>query len=174
MYKYLFRVCNFQVEQSNIRSELESLRNESQQADDIRETFKCIHLEECDNQDSYKKEVENLQERITLLETEKESVLQLWHISLNTISALEEELRGCRTDGKGTKFYQEQVNVIKESYSEAIKMLEEKLSHAKDNFIKHQTLYQTSKERLETVTKEKDELLEKFRSLQKDAQEKGQ
>lgn len=108
------------------------------------------------------------------LEAEKDSVLQLWHISLNTISTLEEELKGCRTDGKGTKFYQEQAYAIKESYSEAIKMLEEKLSVAKDNFVKHQTLYETSKERNESLTKEKNELAEKYRSLQKDAQVKGQ
>ncbi|XP_076236872.1 uncharacterized protein LOC143180793 isoform X2 [Calliopsis andreniformis] len=160
------------VEQSNIRSELESLRNESQQVDDIKESFKHIHLEECGNPDLYKREVANLQERITLLEAEKDSVLQLWHISLNTISALEEELRGIRTDGKNTKFYQEQVHIIKESYTEAIKMLEDKLSHVKDNFVKHQTLYQTSKERVENLTKEKDDLMEKYRSLQKEAQER--
>ena len=160
------------AEQSNIRLELEILRNESQRTDDIRESFKHIHSEECGSQDWHQKEIANLQERIVRLEAEKDSVLQLWHISLNTISTLEEELKGCRTDGKGTKFYQEQAYAIKESYSEAIKMLEEKLSVAKDNFVKHQTLYETSKERNESLTKEKNELAENYRSLQKDAQAK--
>ena len=160
------------AEQSNIRLELEILRSVSQKTDDIRESFKHIHLEECSSQDWHRKEIANLQERIVCLEAEKDSVLQLWHISLNTISTLEEELKGCRTDGKGTKFYQEQAYAIKESYSEAIKMLEEKLSVAKDNFVKHQTLYETGKERNESLTKEKNELAEKYRSLQKDAQVK--
>ncbi|KOC64870.1 Laminin subunit alpha-2 [Habropoda laboriosa] len=160
------------VEQHNIRAELEILRNESQKVNDIRESFNRIHLEECGNQDAHKQEVINLQERVRLLEAEKESVSQLWHISLNTISALENELKGFRVDGKGTKFYQEQANNIKETYSEAIKMLEEKLSQAKENFVKHQTLYLTSKERTDSLSKEKDELLDKFTNLQKDAQDK--
>nr|XP_034170826.1 golgin subfamily A member 6-like protein 6 isoform X1 [Osmia lignaria] len=160
------------VEQNNIRTELEILRNESQQADDIRESINNIHLEECSDQDLHKLEIANLQERIELLETEKNSALQLWHISLNTISVLEEELKKFRADGKGTKFYQEQANVMKESYSEAIKMLQEKLSQTKQNFMKHQTLYHTSKEKIEHLTKEKHELLEKLNSLQKDAQDK--
>ncbi|XP_053999406.1 repetitive organellar protein-like [Hylaeus anthracinus] len=160
------------VEQNNIRTELEVLRNESHKIDDIRQSFDRIHVEECDNQDVYKKEIANLQERIALLETEKDSVLQLWHISLNTVSALEEELKRLRMDERGTQFYQEQANVIKKSYSEAIKMLEEKLSQAKENFIKHELLYRTSTEKVESLSKEKNELLEKFKSLQKDAQDK--
>lgn len=133
-----------------------------------------IHLKECGNEDAYKKEIQNLQERIMLLETEKDSALQLWHISLNTVSALEDQLKGFHVDGKGTKFYQEQANAIKESYSEAIKMLEEKLALARNNFIKHQTLYENSKERINSVTIEKNELLEKYRNLQTSAQDKGQ
>ncbi|CAK9826082.1 Laminin subunit alpha-2 [Anthophora retusa] len=160
------------IEQNNIRAELEILRNESQKINDIRESFNRIHLEECGNQDAHTQEVTNLQERVRLLEAEKESVSQLWHISLNTISALENELKGFRVNGKGTKFYQEQANAIKETYSEAIKMLEEKLSQVKENFVKHQTLYQTSKERTDSLSKEKDELLEKYNNLQKDAQDK--
>lgn len=131
-------------------------------------------MEECDNQDAHKKEIENLQERIVLLESEKDSAMQLWHISLNTISALEDQLKGFHVDGKGTKFYQEQANAIKESYSEAIKMLEEKLALAKDNFIKYQTLYETSKEKINNLTKEKDELLEKYKNLQMNTQDRGQ
>lgn len=163
-----------QAEQQSIRTEIECLRNENQKIDDIKESFNSIHLTECGNQDTQKKEIVNLQERIKLLESEKESVLQLWHISLNTINALEEELKGFRADGKGTKFYQEQANSIKESYSEAIKMLEERLAQAKDNIIKHQTLYHTIKDRIDTVTKEKDKLLEKYSTLLKDTQDKGQ
>ncbi|XP_003702270.2 uncharacterized protein LOC100879368 [Megachile rotundata] len=160
------------VQQNTIRTELETLKNENQKTDDIKESINRIHLEECSNQDLYKKQVTNLQERIELLETEKSSALQLWHISLNTISALEEELKKFRSDGQGTKFYQEQANVIKESYSEAIKMLQEKLSQAKENMMKYQTLHQTSKEKIENLSKERDELLEKLRSLQKDTQDK--
>lgn len=133
-----------------------------------------IHLEECGDQDARKKEIVNLQERIALLETEKDSALQLWHISLNTISALENRLKGFHIEGIGTKFYQEQANALKESYSEAIKMLEKKLAVAKDNFIKHQTLYETSKEKINSLTKERDEVLEKYRNLQTNAQDRGQ
>lgn len=160
------------TEQHNIRAELEILRNESQKVDDIKESLNRIHLEECDNQDAHKKEIENLQERIVLLESEKDSAMQLWHISLNTISALEDQLKGLHIDGKGTKFYQEQANAIKESYSEAIKMLEEKLGLAKDNFIKYQTLYETNKEKINNLTKEKDELLEKYKNLQMNTQDR--
>ncbi|XP_076276869.1 uncharacterized protein LOC143207363 [Lasioglossum baleicum] len=160
------------VEQTSIKTELEILRNESQKVHDIKESLNRIHLEECGSEVFHTKEVANLQERLVLLETEKDSALQLWHISLNTINALEEELRGFRANGKDTKFYQDQAYAIKESYSEAIKMLEEKLTQAKDNFIKHQTLYHTTKQRVESLTKEKDELMEKYRNLQKEAQEK--
>ena len=131
-------------------------------------------MEECGNEDAYKKEIQNLQERIMLLETEKDSALQLWHISLDTVSALEDQLKGFHVDEKGTKFYQEQANAIKESYSEAIKMLEEKLALARNNFIKHQTLYENSKERINSLTREKNELVEKYRNLQTSAQDKGQ
>ncbi|XP_043253611.1 putative leucine-rich repeat-containing protein DDB_G0290503 [Colletes gigas] len=160
------------VEQNNIRTELEILQNESPKINDIHESFNRIRKEECNSQDTYKKEIANLQECITLLESEKDSVQQLWHISLNTVSALEEELKRLRTDEKSTQFYQEHANAIKESYSEAIKMLEEKLSQTKNNFVKQQMLYQTSKEKVENLSKEKNELLEKFESLQKDAQDK--
>ncbi|XP_043525983.1 sodium channel and clathrin linker 1-like isoform X1 [Frieseomelitta varia] len=160
------------IEQHNIRTELEILRNEDQKINDIKESLNSIHLEECGNEDAYKKEIQNLQERIMLLETEKDSALQLWHISLDTVSALEDQLKGFHVDGKGTKFYQEQANAIKESYSEAIKMLEEKLALARNNFIKHQTLYENSKERINSLTREKNELLEKYRNLQTSAQDK--
>ncbi|KAK1131400.1 hypothetical protein K0M31_017685 [Melipona bicolor] len=159
------------IEQHNIRTELEILRNENQKINDIKESLNSIHLEECGNKDAHKKEIQNLQERIMLLETEKASALQLWHISLDTVSALEDQLKGL--DGKGTKFYQEQANAIKESYSEAIKMLEEKLALARNNFIKHQTLYENSKERINSLTREKDEVLEKYKNLQTSAQDKG-
>ncbi|XP_017757048.1 PREDICTED: interaptin-like [Eufriesea mexicana] len=160
------------IEQHNIRAELEILRNENKNINEIKESLNSIHLEECDDQDAHKKEIGNLQERIVLLETEKDSALQLWHISLNTISALENRLKGFHIDGIGTKFYQDQANAIKESYSEAIQMLEKKLALAKDNFIKHQTLYETSKEKINSLTKEKDEVLEKYRILQTNTQDR--
>ncbi|CAL7936693.1 unnamed protein product [Xylocopa violacea] len=160
------------IEQHNIRAELEALKNENEKINNIKESFNRIHAEERDDHSVYNKEIANLQERIVLLETEKDSALQLWHISLNTISALEEELKRFRMDGRGTKFYQEQATVIKESYSEAIKMLEEKLAQAKENFLKHQALYQSTKEKVEALTKERNELSEKYRSLHMDAQDK--
>ncbi|XP_060817252.1 sodium channel and clathrin linker 1-like isoform X1 [Bombus pascuorum] len=160
------------TEQYNMRVELEILRNENQKVTDIKESLNRIHLEECDNEDAHKKEIKNLQERIKLLETEKDSALQLWHISLDTVSALEDQLKGFQVYGKGTKFYQEQTNAIKESYSEAIRMLEEKLALAKDNFIKHQTLYESSKEKINSLTNEKDKLLEKYKNLEMGAHDK--
>lgn len=157
-----------------MRVELEILRNENQKVTDIKESLNRIHLEECDDEDAHKKEIKNLQERIKLLETEKDSALQLWHISLDTVSALEDQLKGFHVYGKGTKFYQEETNAIKESYSEAIRMLEEKLALAKDNFIKHQTLYESGKEKINSLTNEKDKLLEKYKDLEMSAHDKGQ
>lgn len=133
-----------------------------------------IHLEECGDEDVHEKEIKNLQERITLLETEKDSALQLWHISLNTVSALEDQLKGFRGDGKGTKFYETQANAIKESYSAAIKILDKELALVRNNFIKYQTLYENSKEKINSLTREKDEILEKYRNLQTSAHDKGQ
>lgn len=160
------------AEQTNLRSQLEVLRNENQNVEDIKDALRQIHLEECGNHDIYQKEVSNLEERIALLQTEKESVLQLWHISLNTIDVLEEELKASRVDGKSTKFYQEQANTIKETYSEAIKALEGKLLQAKENFLRQQALCQTNKERIESLSRERDDVVHKFTYLERESQEK--
>ncbi|KAG7198609.1 hypothetical protein KM043_005970 [Ampulex compressa] len=160
------------VEQNSLRGEVEVLRSESKNVCNVQETFSRIHLEECGSKNTNEKELANLQERIVLLQMEKDSALQLWHVSLKAIDVLEEELRNYRKDGKGSKFYEEQVNVVKETYSDAIKALEEKLLQAKENFLKQQSLWENSKSKIEALAKEKNNVVQKFAMLQSEAENK--
>lgn len=130
--------------------------------------------EECDSDSSnYKEMISNFQKRINIMQMEKESVFQLWQMALKAIDVLEEELKGYHRDGKGTKFYEEQMNGVKETYSEAIKALESKLIQARENYIKQQTLWESSKEKINLITSEKDELMRKFTDFQREAKEQN-
>lgn len=115
----------------------------------------------------------NLQERLAVLQMEKDSVFQLWQIALKTVDALEEELKSLRTDGKSSKLYAEHIDNVKETYSEAIKALEGKLLQARENFLKQQALWETSKDKIEDLLKEKADVTRKYEAFQKDALEKG-
>lgn len=78
------------------------------------------------------------------------------------VDALEQELKATQTDDRALRYYEEQVNVVKETYSEAIKLLESKLLQAKENFVKHQSLWESSRDRSEALAKEKSDLERKL------------
>ncbi|XP_046434622.1 sodium channel and clathrin linker 1-like isoform X1 [Neodiprion fabricii] len=165
---------NCKVEQATLRSQLGNIQESNKAtAATVRDTFSKSQINDNGVESPSTKEmISNLQKRITIVQMEKESVFQLWQMALKAIDILEEELRGFHRDGKGTKFYEEQMNGVRETYSDAIKALEAKLVQARENFIKQQTLWETSKDKINVLTTEKDELLRQFLNLQKDSQEK--
>lgn len=162
------------MEQAALRSELENIQDDNKVISiSAREAFTKSQTEDSGLESSSMKEmISNFQKRITIMQMEKESTFQLWQMALKAIDMLEEELKEYHRDGKGTKFYEEQMNGVKETYSDAIKALEGKLVQARENFLKQQTLWESSKERIGFLTNEKDELMRKFLNLQKEAREK--
>ncbi|XP_032663702.1 myosin-11-like [Odontomachus brunneus] len=161
------------TEQNGIRSQLQSLHIETKDGNDaVRDYISRIHLEECNNGDVHDKIITNLKEHITVLQMEKDSAVQLWQVSMKAVDALEQELRTRPVDGKDIKFYEEQLKDVRQSYSEAIKALESKLLQAKENFAKQQSLWMSSKETIETLQREKQELMKKFQEFQQDAQQR--
>ncbi|XP_012263270.2 sodium channel and clathrin linker 1-like [Athalia rosae] len=165
---------NCKVEQAALRSELANVQDENKAvANTTRDLFLAVQTEDYGKESINTKEmITNLQKRITIIQMEKESVVQLWQMSLKAIDLLEEELKGFHRDGRSTKFYEEQMNGVRETYSDAIKALEAKLVQARENFIKQQTLWESSKDKINVLTSEKDDLTKKFLDLQKNAQEK--
>lgn len=119
-----------------------------------------------------KEALTNLEKRVTILQMEKDSVTQLWHMALKAIDVLEEELKSVHKEDRSSKFYQEQINNVKESYSEAIKLLESKLTTAKEDFFQHQQLWEKSKEKIDQITKEKNEVIQELNLIQKQNLEK--
>ncbi|XP_043682837.1 sodium channel and clathrin linker 1-like isoform X2 [Vespula pensylvanica] len=162
------------TEQNKIRSALEALRNDSRDTGDlVKDHFSRVHVETCSSESIHNKElIMNLQERLAVLQMEKDSVFQLWQIALKTVGALEEELKSFRSDGKSSKLYEEHIDNVKETYSEAIKALEGKLLQARENFLKQQALWETSKDKIEDLLKEKTDVTRKYEALQKDTLEK--
>ncbi|KAL2731063.1 myosin-11-like [Vespula squamosa] len=162
------------TEQNKIRSELEALQNDSRDTGDlVKDHFSRVHIETCSSESIHNKElIMNLQERLNVLQMEKDSVFQLWQIALKTVNALEEELKSLRTDGKSSKLYEEHIDNVKETYSEAIKALEGKLLQARENFLKQQALWETSKDKIEDLLKEKTDITRKYEAFQKDTLEK--
>ncbi|XP_011345795.2 paramyosin isoform X2 [Ooceraea biroi] len=161
------------TEQNGIRSELQTLQIESKNSSDgMRDYISRIHLEECGNVDMHDKVVTNLKERIAVLQMEKDSAVQLWQVSMKAVDALEQELRARPMDDRNVKFYEDQLNDVRQSYSEAIKALESKLHQAKEHFAKQQSLWMTSKETMETLQREKREAAERFEELQRNVQQK--
>lgn len=170
-------LVSLQTEQNGIRSELQALYIDNKDSSDaIREYISRVHLEECGNEDAHEKIIANLKERIALLQMEKDSAIQLWQVSMKAIDALEQELRTrpTETDSRDAKYYEEQLKDVRQSYSEAIKALENKLLQTKENFAKQQSLWTTSKETIETLKREKHELTRRLEESQQSAQQKGQ
>ncbi|XP_043472398.1 rho-associated protein kinase 1-like [Leptopilina heterotoma] len=161
-------------EQIELRRELEILRTESKNASDIaRDCFVRCQSETCSGINTDKEILENLEKRIVVLQMEKDSMFQLWQMSLKAIDVLEEELKTFKKNGKGSsKFNEDHVNSIKQSYSDAINLLEGKLIQAKENFMKHQILWESNKEKFEELKKDKEELQKKISLQQHEILEK--
>lgn len=140
----------------------------------MRDYISRVHLEECKNEDEHDKIIINLKERITVLQMEKDSAVQLWQVSMKAVDALEQELKNRPIDSKDVKFYEEQLKDVRQSYSEAIKALENKLLQAKENFTKQQSLWMSSKETIESLKREKQDLTKKLQESQQDTQQRGQ
>ncbi|XP_015593080.1 nucleoprotein TPR [Cephus cinctus] len=169
--KQELNVCK--AEQTMLRTELECLRKETKSAGDIaQECFSHGQWEGCNSHETNKEMILNLQKRIAIVQMEKDSVFQLWQMALKAVDILEEELKVFQKDGKGGKCYEEQVNSIKETYSEAIKALEIKLVQAKENFLKHQSRWESCRNKIEALNKEKNDIAQKYTALQKDALER--
>ncbi|XP_020288169.1 growth arrest-specific protein 8 homolog isoform X2 [Pseudomyrmex gracilis] len=161
------------TEQNDIRCELQALYNDNKNSSDaMREYISHVHLEECSSEDLHDKIITNLKERIAVLQIEKDSAVQLWQISMKAIDALEQELRTHVIDNKDVKYYEEQLKDVRQSYSEAIKALENKLLQTKENFAKQQSLWTTSKETIETLKREKCDMTKRFEEFQQNAQQK--
>lgn len=131
-------------------------------------------MEECGNEDTHNKIVTNLKERIAVLQIEKDSAVQLWQVSMKAVDALEQELKTRPTDNRDVKFYEEQLKDVRQSYSEAIRALEDKLLQTKENFTKQQSLWMTSKETIESLRREKQEVMKRLQEFQENTQQKGQ
>lgn len=117
--------------------------------------------------------IKNLQERVAIMQMEKDAVLDLWKMSLKSIDMLEEELKIIQIGGKHLKTQDEQIHHIRESYSEVIRALELKLLEAKENFMKHQSSCQCTKKKIEQLTQEKQDIMLKYTILQKEVVENG-
>lgn len=108
------------------------------------------------------------------MQMEKDSAIQLWQVSMKAVDALEQELKSHPTDGRDVKFYEEQLKDIRQSYSEAIKALESKLLQTKEYFAKQQSIWMTSKETIEILKQEKEEIVKKLQEFQQGSQQRGQ
>ncbi|XP_014206587.1 uncharacterized protein LOC106638076 [Copidosoma floridanum] len=164
-------VCK--TEQNKLRLEMENLQKENQSTNDnIRHLLTDNNHENCDNVALNKEAVTNLEKRVTILQMEKESVFQLWQMALKAIDVLEEETKTFRREDKNVHIHQEQINNIKETYSDAIKVLESKLIEAKENFFQQQVLWEKSQDKIDQMTKERDDLLQQLNNFKQQISEK--
>ena len=162
-----------QTEQIQLRCELETLRTESKNAGDLaRNCFARCQSDNCDGNLTNKELLENLEKRIAVMQKEKDSMFQLWQMALKAIDSLEEELKIFQKDGNGSKSYDEQMNNVKQSYSEAIKALEGKLIQTKEHFLAQQALWESSKEKLEELKREREDLKQQLCLQQRETLEK--
>ncbi|XP_012288589.1 paramyosin [Orussus abietinus] len=166
-------LINCKLEQTNLRSQLESLQNDSKNVGQVvRECLSHSGLDNCDGRSDDKEMILNLQKRVAILQMEKDTTNQLWQMSLRAVDVLDTELKTFKKNGKDIRTYEEQVKNIKEAYSEAIKALEEKLVQTKENFIKHQSNWSENKQKFETLQKEKQDLAVKFDMFRQEVMKK--
>ncbi|CAD6207911.1 GSCOCG00003169001-RA-CDS [Cotesia congregata] len=157
------------LEQKRLREEIEILKQENKNASDLaRESFKHANNTECPNNAGNQENIDNLKQQISIIQSEKESMFQLWQMALKAVDVLEQELKATHpSDGKTkSKYYEEQINSVKEAYSEAIKVLEAKLIQVRDNFTRHQTLWESTRDKLALLKNEKTDLENKIVYLQ--------
>ncbi|EFN61132.1 hypothetical protein EAG_15521 [Camponotus floridanus] len=174
MYKEIKEDLNFcNTNQDDIRSKLEALYIESKNSSNaMRDYISGIHLEECCNKDV--QVITNLKEQIATLRTEKDSALQMVQVLWKTVDELqsEQKLRIDQINCKDVKLYEEQLEIVKQQYSEVIKALENKLLKIKDDFAKQQSQWITSKETIEILKREKQEIENNLQDFQRTVQQK--
>lgn len=152
-----------------LRGELETIKLDNKKSGElVREAFNHANCIDCPGSNLETESIENLKKQLIITQMEKDSMHQLWQMSLKAVDALEEEIKLSQYDDKENKYNDERVNTVKETYSEAIKALEEKLIQAKENFTKHQTLLESSRQKIDSLNVEKKDLEGKIHSLQKD------
>ncbi|KAK0176711.1 hypothetical protein PV328_000822 [Microctonus aethiopoides] len=155
------------VEQARIREQINDVICENKNTVIMaRESFHCVNNDKFHGTMENHECIENLQKQIQLLQLEKDSMFELWQMALKAVDTLEQELIKTHKDEKITKYYEEQVNNIKETYSTAITALETKLIQVKENFVKQQTLWHSTREQIDKLTREKTELEGKLINLQ--------
>ncbi|XP_029170069.1 interaptin-like isoform X2 [Nylanderia fulva] len=161
------------VEQ-NIRSQLQTLCDESKDSNNtMRDFISSVHLEEYCNKECNNVQNEviaNLKQQIGLLTTEKDSAFQL--LQIKDIDASEQKLKIKQLEWKYVKYYEEQLEIVKQSHSEAIMALENKLLKVKDEFEKQHSLWMTSKKTIETLKQEKYKIENNLQDLKRNAQQK--
>ncbi|XP_063991864.1 repetitive organellar protein-like isoform X2 [Diachasmimorpha longicaudata] len=156
-------------EQIRLRGEVESLQKENRiTAEVARTSFSHSNNIEYPRSLDDKESIDNLKKQISLVQLEKDSMFQLWQMALKTVETLENEIKASHNDVTAHRYYEEQVNNVKETYSEAIKALESKLVQAKENFIKHQALWESCRERVDVLNREKSELERTIQNLHND------
>lgn len=160
-----------QDEQVRIRQDFEAQKRETR---NVEEPNWDRLLEEIKRGPERSEETEamvlNMQSRMTLMQMEKDSVTQLWQMALKSIDVLEQELESYKCNGKSAIVYEQQVNGIKGTYSEAIRALEGKLAAAKDNFLKQKVMWESSRDQLANLTAERDKLTARCNSLEKNSE----
>lgn len=125
------------------------------------------------NKDLENKAITNLKEQIAILKTEKDSTLQMVEMLLKNTNVLEQKLETKQVDNFQVKLYEEQLEIVKQSYSEVIKALENKLYKVKNDFAKQQSLWMTNNDTIEILKREKQEMENNLQDLQRTIQQKG-
>ncbi|XP_070150910.1 putative leucine-rich repeat-containing protein DDB_G0290503 isoform X1 [Polyergus mexicanus] len=165
------------TQQDDIRSEIQACNVSSiKSANTIRDLFSRIHsrvhLEHCCNKDLQNKAITNLKEQIAILKTEKDSALQMVEMLLKNITALEQKLETKQIDSYQVKLHEEQLEIVKRSYSDVIKLLENKLFKVKSDFAKQQSLSMKNDDTIEKLKREKQEMENNLQDLQQTIQQK--
>lgn len=113
--------------------------------------------------------VDNLQEQIDCLKTEKESVVQLWQTSIKTIDTLEEELQLHRNRSEAFVLRTE-IEKLKRSYEDRIKVMEQQLADSQKRQNETIQLYSSKLEgkctEVERLLEEKAHALKKLNELE--------
>lgn len=141
-------------EQKRCRSELETLSRETKEASVMaRESFSRANDEKLMVNENGRESLDNVEKRISILEMEKDTIYHMWQLSLQTVRALEEELRSSWKDDRGIGYCDERMEEMKQMYSEVIKSLESKLLKAKEYFAKNRAVWEENRERIGELEK---------------------
>ncbi|XP_034943098.1 cingulin-like [Chelonus insularis] len=156
-----------QIEQARLRKEIEALKLENKTSvDDIKDALTHVNTTGCPVVLNNQECIENLKKQISIINLEKESIFQLWQTALKKVESLEQVIKAVQGDGTVNKLYEQQLINVKKT--ETIQVLEAQLTQVRDNFIKHQVLWESSKEKLETLKNEKNLCEKTIANLQKE------